>query len=407
MTTPHIQSSIFNWTYLRCYWRYLDNSMSVILQPWCQIQPTSSNLCYVNCGPGHIQSTYSSAYLGFNIQLKVAPLLFEVSRRFNERNTAKLVTTIAQILQLSLCDQWSRTYTMYLQLRIFRPEYSTERICAAIGDNRTYRCALHCKFGVKYSPYRPVYAVWSVVPYVYNAFTAPHIQTTMFIWTYLSCYWRYLDNSIVVIMQTWCQIKRTSSRLRYVNCGPGRIQYIYSSAHSDFNIHLNVSALLLEISRQSNARFTANLVPNTAHILRFTLCELWSRTYTMHLQLHLFRLQYSFERICSAIVHITTIQCVLYCKLVAKYSARPPVYAMWPVVPDIYNTFTAPHIQTSIFIWTYLRCYWKYLDNSMLVILQTWFQIQRISSRLRYVNCGPDYIQSTFSSTYLNFNIQL
>jgi hypothetical protein len=344
LTAPHIYASIFSCRQLTCYWCYLDNLMRLILHSWCQIQRTSSNLCYVNCGPGHIQSAYSSAYLGFNIQLKVAPLLFEVSRRINERITAKLVTTTAQILQLSLCDQWSRTYTMYLQLRIFRPEYSTERICAAIGDNRTYRCALHCKFGVKYSPYRPVYAVWSVVPDVYNAFTAPHIQTTMFIWTYLSCYWRYLDNSIVVIMQTWCQIKRTSSRLRYVNCGPGRIQYIYSSAHSDFNIHLNVSALLLEISRQSNARHTANLAPNTAHILRFRQCELWSRTYAMHLQLHKFRLQYSFERICPAIVHISTIQCALYCILGAKYCAHPPVYALWPVVPAISKVLPAPHI---------------------------------------------------------------
>jgi hypothetical protein len=273
LTAPHIYASIFSCRQLTCYWCYLDNLMRLILHSWCQIQRTSSNLCYVNCGPGHIQSAYSSAYLGFNIQLKVAPLLFEVSRRINERITAKLVTTTAQILQLSLCDQWSRTYTMYLQLRIFRPEYSTERICAAIGDNRTYRCALHCKFGVKYSPYRPVYAVWSVVPYVYNAFTAPHIQTTMFIWTYLSCYWM----------------------------------------------------VLLYVSGQFNSRYNANLVPNKAHILQITLCELWSRTYTIHLQLRTFRLQYSSERICAAIRNISTIQCSSYCKLGAKYSAHPPV----------------------------------------------------------------------------------
>jgi hypothetical protein len=134
--------------------------------------------------------------------------------------------------------------------------------------------------------------------------------------------------SMRAILRTWCQIQRTSSGLRYVYCGPEHIQYIYSSAHSDFNIHLIVSALLLEISRQFNARYTANLVPNRAHILRFTLCELWSRTYRMHLQLHIFRLQYSFERICPAIVHITTIQCASYCKLVAKYSVHPPIYAI-------------------------------------------------------------------------------
>jgi hypothetical protein len=131
-----------------------------------------------------------------------------------------------------------------------------------------------------------------------------------------------------VTLQFWCQIQRISSSLRCVICSPGHIQGIYSSAYSDFNFHLNVSALLLEISRQFNSRYTAHLVPNTAHILQFMLCELWFRPYTKYLQLHIFRLQYSFERICPAIVHITTIQCSLYCKLGTKYSAHPPVYAM-------------------------------------------------------------------------------
>jgi hypothetical protein len=162
-----------------------------------------------------------------------------------------------------------------------------------------------------------------------------------------------------VILQTLSQIQRISSGLRYVNCGPGHIQYIYSSAHSDFNIHLNVSALLLEISGQLNARHTANLVPNTAHILRFTLCELWSRTYRMHLQHHIFRLQNSFERICAAIGDTSTIQCSLFCKRGAKYSAHHPVYTMCTVAPDIYNVFTAPHIQASTFDWNYLRHYWR------------------------------------------------
>jgi hypothetical protein len=62
-----------------------------------------------------------------------------------------------------------------------------------------------------------------------------------------------------------------------VNCVSGHIQCNYSSAYTGFNIQLNVSALLLEISEQVNARYISSLVPNTAHILQFTLCELWSR----------------------------------------------------------------------------------------------------------------------------------
>jgi hypothetical protein len=139
---------------------------------------------------------------------------------------------------------------------------------------------------------------------------------------------RYLDNSMLVILQTWCQIQRTSYSLRCVICGPGHIQCNYSSAYSDFNVRLNVSALLLYISRQFNARYTASLVPNTAHIAQFKLSEMWCGTYTKYLQLRMFMLQYSAVGMCAAIVDITSIQCALYCKLSAKYSPQSPVYAM-------------------------------------------------------------------------------
>jgi hypothetical protein len=174
-----------------------------------------------------------------------------------------------------------------------------------------------------------------------------------------------------VILQIWCQIQRTSSSLRCVDCGPGHIQCFYSSAYSGFNIILNLPLLLLEICRYLDARYTANFEPNTAHILPFTLCELWSRLYTKYLQLRIFRLQYSASGIIAAFVDITTFQWALYCKLSAKCSAHPPVYAMWTLVPVIYNAFTAPHIKASIFNSRYLRCYCGYHINSMRVILQT------------------------------------
>jgi hypothetical protein len=131
---------------------------------------------------------------------------------------------------------------------------------------------------------------------------------------------------------------------------------------------------------------------------QFTLCELWSRPYTMYLQLLIVSPQYWTERICTAIGDIATLRCALYCKLGAKYSAHPSIYAMPNVVPEIYNVNTAPHIQNSIFIWTYHRCYCRYHINSMRVILQTWGQIQRTSSGLRYVICGSVHIQIIYSS---------
>jgi hypothetical protein len=156
-------------------------------------------------------------------------------------------------------------------------QYWTERICAAIGDISTIQWAIYCSIGAKCSAHHPVYAMWTMVPNIRNIFTAPHFQVSIFNWTYLCSYWRYSDISVRVELQIRCQIQRTSSISCYVNCGLGHIQYLYSFAYSCFNIEVNVSALLLEISRQFNEQYTARLVPNTAHIRKFTICVLWSR----------------------------------------------------------------------------------------------------------------------------------
>jgi hypothetical protein len=118
--------------------------MTVILETLSQIQRVSSRLRYVNCGPGYIQCIYSFADLGFNIQLKIGPLLSVVSRQCNERYTASLVPITVHFLQFTLCELWSRTYRMYLQLRIFRRQYSSERIWAAIGDISAIQRAFDC-----------------------------------------------------------------------------------------------------------------------------------------------------------------------------------------------------------------------------------------------------------------------
>jgi hypothetical protein len=147
--------------------------MRVIHQNLCQIQHAWFSLRYVNCGPGHIQCIYSSAYSFLNIQPKVVPLLLEISRQFNAHYTANLVPNTGHTLQFSLCEQWSRTYTKYLQLRIYMRQYSMERICAAIGDNRTFRSPLYCKLGAKYSAHHPIYHMWTAVPNIYNVITPP------------------------------------------------------------------------------------------------------------------------------------------------------------------------------------------------------------------------------------------
>jgi hypothetical protein len=142
--------------------------MRLILQTLCQVQRTSSRLHYLNGGPSHILSYYSSTYSGFNIQLNVTLLLLEICRQYRERYTATLLP-----------------------------------------------------------------------------------------------------------------IQRTAFSLRSANCGPGHIHCKYSSAYSGFNIQLNVPPPLLETCREFNAPYTANFVPNTAHILQITLSVLWSRQYTV------------------------------------------------------------------------------------------------------------------------------
>jgi hypothetical protein len=192
----------------------------------------------------------------------------------------------------------------------------------------------------------------TVVPDIYNVITVTYILASKFKWTNMRCYWRYPDISMCVILPTWCQIQCTSTSLRYLNCGPRYIECNYCSAYSGSNIQLNLPARPLEICRQFNAPYIANWVPNKAHMLQFTLCELWSRPNTMYLQLGIFRLQFSTERICADIRGISTVQCALYCNLGAKYSAHLLVYAMWTVVPAIFDVFTAPYIQDSLFNWT-------------------------------------------------------
>jgi hypothetical protein len=192
-----------------------------------------------------------------------------------------MLPNTAHTLQFTPSRLWSPTHTMHLQHGIFRLQYSTERICAAIGDISTMPSSIYCKPGAKCSAPPPVNAMWTVVPYIYKAFTAPNIQDSIYNSTYLPCYRRYLDNSMLVILQTWCQRDGTSSTIRHANCGPGHIECNYSTAYSGFSIQQNVSALLLEIYWPFNARYTANVLPNTAHIVKFTLCKLCSRTYTI------------------------------------------------------------------------------------------------------------------------------
>jgi hypothetical protein len=212
----------------------------------------------------------------------------------------------------------------------------------------TFGCAIYCKFGAIYSAQKPVCAMWIVVPTIYNEITDPYIWASIFSWMNLCCYWRYHDNSMCVILQTRCQIQRTFSGLRYVNCRPGHIQCNYRYVYSGFNIQVNQSALLLEISRHFDAPYTDNLMSNTAHILKFTLCELWSRN--------------------------------IQCNNSSAYSGFNIQVKVSAMILDIYRQFNV-----------------RYMAHMV--------PAQRTPISLCCVNCGPGHIQCSYISACSVFSI--
>jgi hypothetical protein len=152
------------------------------------------------------------------------------------------------------------------------------------------------------------------------------------------------------LLHTCCPIQRTCSCSHYVNAGPCQIPCNCSFAYSGLIIQLNVSPLLLVICPQFDARCIPHLLLNTAHIVRFALCQMWSLSNTALLQFRRFYLKYSIECISVSIPDISTIRCALYSTIDAKCSARTLVFAMSTLISVKYNGVTVLRIQASIFI---------------------------------------------------------
>jgi hypothetical protein len=174
----------------------------------------------------------------------------------------------------------------------------------------TIQYALLSTFAAKYRAQYPVYAMPSLMPVKSNIITFLDTQSTIFNLTYLFRYWSYVDNSMRGILHICFQIQSTISGLRYVKSGPNQIQYNYICWYSGVNIQLNVSPSILVICRQFNERYTPHYLSNTGHISQFALRQLWG----------------SVEL----------------------------------------NVLTDLHIESSVINWTYFRCYYRYVDNSVL-----------------------------------------
>jgi hypothetical protein len=169
---------------------------------------------------------------------------------------------------------------MHFQLHIFRLQYSIERICAAIRDNRTLRCPLYCKFGAKYSAHHPVYPMWSVVPDIYNVTTARIFRLQ----------YSAVGNCAVIVDITTNQCALYSKLGAKYSANPA--VYTMCTVVRTYTKYLQLLIVRPQYSTESDCAATRDMPPfgcplyckfgaNTAHTLQFTLCELWSRTYTM------------------------------------------------------------------------------------------------------------------------------
>jgi hypothetical protein len=144
-----VQASIFNRTYLRSDWCFIDKSMRVILLTCCPINRVSSCFHYVNNGPGQTKYSYISCYSGINIQMNISPPIMVKCRQFIARYTPHSLPNTGHNIWFTLCQLWSRSYPMQLQFLIFRLQNSIERISAEIGDFATNRCSLYSTFASK------------------------------------------------------------------------------------------------------------------------------------------------------------------------------------------------------------------------------------------------------------------
>jgi hypothetical protein len=147
-----------------------------------------------------------------------------------------------------------------------------------------------------------------------------------------------------VILHICWQIQHTCSCVHYVNSGPCQIQRYCSSAYSDFNIHLNISPLLLVICRQFNAHCIPHLLINTAHVIRLKLCQLCALSNPAYLQFSRFCPIYSFVRTSVTIGDMSTIRSALCSTFAAKYDASAPDYIVTTLVKAKSNVIAVLHI---------------------------------------------------------------
>jgi hypothetical protein len=82
---------------------------------------------------------------------------------------------------------------------------------------------------------------------------------------------RYLDKSICFIIPSWCRIRRKSLGLVYITTRLCHIIWFYHCSYTGISIQLAVSPSLFHISRQFDVRYIPLLALYTPHVTLFSL----------------------------------------------------------------------------------------------------------------------------------------
>jgi hypothetical protein len=206
--------------------------MCVTIPSMCRIHRMSLGLVYINSGNCHMIWFYSCSYTGINIQHKVSSSLF-----------AHLDNSMCVII-----PSWCRIH------------------CTSLGlvHINTGRCLVLWFYRCSYT------GIWIQL----------NVSPSLF---------AYLDNSMCVIIHSWCRIHRTSLGLVYINTGPCQVIWFYCCSYKGICIQLNVSSSIFRILSQCDVRYNPLLVPYTLHVTHVSPYKHWSLSWHMILLLSIYR----------------------------------------------------------------------------------------------------------------------
>jgi hypothetical protein len=143
------------------------------------------------------------------------------------------------------------------------------------------RCRIHrLSLGLVYINSRSCHIIW----FYHCSYTGIRIQLNI-----SPSLFAYLDNSMCVIIPSWCRKHRTSPRLVYIYTGPCHAICSYCCSYTGIRIQHNVSQSLFDISRQYDVLYNPLQVPYTPLVTRISLYKLQILSYHMILPLFIYR----------------------------------------------------------------------------------------------------------------------